>query len=155
MLVPGRDRTARRLSRFADGRTPCGSSPKAKLSVFPAPATPAPTALASPLILQENRDAEVTDLLPQTNGDLYATLVFASTAGDARINLAPSKPKDKTDPAVTPPPVAFTPTVEKFSGRSTLVFIPAQGFPENLVTRSNLAFYQLARTGDTLLIAGG
>ena len=153
-----RDRNVRRIARFADGRIAVGSSPKGNLYVFPAPATaapPAPAALASPLLLQENRDAEVTDLLPQANGDLYATLVFASTAGDARINLALAKPKEKTDTTVSPPPVAFTPSVEKFSGRSTLVFIPAQGFPENLVTRSNLAFYQLARTGDTLLIAGG
>ena len=150
-----RDRNVRRLARFADGRIAVGSSPKGNLYVFPAPATSDPAAPASPLLLQENRDAEVTDLLPQANGDLYATLVFASTAGDARINLAPTKPKEKTDTIVTPPPVAFTPPVENFSGRSTLVFIPAQGFPENLVTRSNLAFYQLARTGDTLLIAGG
>jgi len=150
-----RDRNVRRLARFADGRIAVGSSPKGNLYVFPAPATSAPAAPASPLLLQENRDAEVTDLLPQANGDLYATLVFASTAGDARINLAPTKSKEKIDPIVPPPPVVFTPPVEKFSGRSTLVFIPAQGFPENLVTRSNLAFYQLARTGDTLLIAGG
>jgi hypothetical protein len=150
-----RDRNVRRLARFADGRIAVGSSPKGNLYVFPAPATSDPAAPASPLLLQENRDAEVTDLLPQANGDLYATLVFASTAADARINLAPTKPKEKIDPIVTPPPVAFTPPVEKFSDRSTLVFIPAQGFPENLVTRSNLAFYQLARTGDTLLIAGG
>ncbi len=150
-----RDRNIRRLARFTDGRIAVGSSPKGNLYVFPAPITSAPVPQASPLLLQENRDAEVTDLLPQANGDLYATLVFASTGGDARINLAPTKPKEKTDTAVTPPPVAFTPPVEKFSGRSTLVFIPDQGFPENLVTRSNLAFYQLARTGDTLLIAGG
>lgn len=148
-----RDRNVRRLARFADGRIAVGSSPKGNLYEFPAPTIA--TAAASPRLLQENRDAEVTALLPQANGDLYATLVFAATAGDARINLAPNKPKEKTDPTGTPPPVTFTPPIEKFSGRSTLVFIPAQGFPENLVTRSNVAFYQLARTDDTLLIASG
>ncbi|NBQ57771.1 MAG: hypothetical protein EBU32_05170, partial [Opitutaceae bacterium] len=67
-----RDRNIRRLARFADGRIAVGSSPKGNLYVFPAPTTSAPAAQASPLLLQENRDAEVTDLLPQANGDLLA-----------------------------------------------------------------------------------
>jgi hypothetical protein len=155
-----RDRNLRRLARFADGRVVAGSSPKGNIYVFPAPPVPGskPTTLHSsaPILLQENRDAEVTDLLPQPNGDLYATLVYASSAGDARINLAPSKPtKDSPDSASGPAQVSFAPPAEKFSGRSTLVFFPAGGFPEILSSRSNLAFYRLVRHGDTLLIAGG
>lgn len=150
-----RDRNIRRIARFPDGRIAAGSSPKGNIYVFPAPrATPALTPAKS-LLLQENRDAEVTDLLPQLNGDLYATVVFASSAADARINLAPAKPKDTPEAPLAPAPLSFAPLPEKFSGRSTLVFIPAQGFPENLASRSNLAFYQLARNADTILIAGG
>jgi hypothetical protein len=51
--------------------------------------------------------------------------------------------------------IVTPPTPDKFSGRSTLVWFPANGFPEILVTRSNLAFYRVARRGDTLLVAGG
>ncbi len=148
-----RDRNLRRLARFADGRIAAGSSPKGNIYVFPAAVSASPTKVDA-LLLQENRDAEVTDLLPQPNGDLYATLVYASSAGDARINLLPSKPS-KDSPDSGPPPVSFAPPAEKFSGRSTLVFFPAGGFPEILSSRSNLAFYQLVRNGDTLLIAGG
>lgn len=151
-----RDRNLRRLARFADGRIAAGSSPKGNIYVFPATISSASPAKIEPVLLQENRDAEVTDLLPQPNGDLYATLVFASSAGDARINLSPVKsPKDAPDSPLVPAPASFSPPAEKFSGRSTLVLFPAGGFPEILSSRSNLAFYQLARHGDTLLIAGG
>ncbi|MBC7367770.1 MAG: hypothetical protein H7343_13330 [Undibacterium sp.] len=151
-----RDRNLRRLARFPDGRVAAGSSPKGNIYVFPATISSSAPARADPVLLQENRDAEVTDLLPQPNGDLYATLVYSPSAGDARINVLPSKPsKEGTDALAAPAPVSFSPPAEKFSGRSTLVFFPAGGFPEILSSRSNLAFYQLARRGDTLLIAGG
>ncbi len=151
-----RDRNLRRLARFTDGRIAAGSSPKGNIYVFPAAISATAPAKAEPVLLQENRDAEVTDLLPQTNGDLYATLVFSSSAGDARINASPPKStKDAPDAPSAPTPVSFSPPAEKFSGRSTLVLFPAGGFPEILSSRSNLAFYQLARHGDTLLIAGG
>ena len=154
-----RDRNVRRLARFADGRIAAGSSPKGNIYVFPAPApalsSQPSTPTSSPVLLQENRDAEVTDLLPQPNGDLYATLVFTSTAADSRINSAPPKPATTGDSPVAPPTPAFAPPVEKFSGRSALVYFPAGGFPETLSSRNNVAFYQLARTGEKLLIAGG
>lgn len=151
-----RDRNIRRIARFPDGRVAAGSSPKGNIYVFPATISSASPAKADAVLLQENRDAEVTDLLPQPNGDLYATLVYSSSAGDARINISPSKaPKDAPDTPSGPIPVSFSPPAEKFSGRSTLVFFPAGGFPEILSSRSNLAFYQIARHGDTLLIAGG
>ena len=150
-----RDRNVRRLARFPDGRIAAGSSPKGNIYVFAAPAAPAPAAPVPPVLLQENRDAEVTDLLPQANGDLYATLVFTASAAETRINSAPAKnTKDSPDSPVIPPLVSFAP-VERFSGRSSLIYLPAGGFPEVLASRTNIAFYQLARYNDTLLIAGG
>lgn len=148
-----RDRNLRRLARFDDGRIAAGSSPKGNIYVFPATVATA-TAKSEPLLLQENREAEVTDLLPQPNGDLYATLVFSASGGDARINLAPAKPAKEPAEAAPAAPVSFAPA-ERFSGRSALVYFPAGGFPETLSARNNVAFYQLARTGDTLLVAGG
>lgn len=147
-----RDRNVRRVVRLPDGRVIAGSAPKGNVYAFP-PGGGAPS------ILQENRDAEVTDLLPQPNGDLYATVVFAGGAGETRINRP--KPAAGSSPAPAPisdPPMELlvAPTApEKFSGRSALVWFPAGGFPETLVTRSNLAFYRVARRGDTLLLAGG
>jgi hypothetical protein len=141
-----RDRNVRRLARFPDGRIAAGSAPKGNLYVFGRDG-------GAPVLLQENRDAEVTDLLPQPNGDLYATVVFASSAGGERINhpkttppanpLAPEAPADNANPA------------EKFSGRSALLWFPANAFPETLVSRSNLSFYRVARQGDILVLAGG
>jgi hypothetical protein len=147
-----RDRNVRRIAVLADGRVAAGSAPKGNVYAFPRDG-------GTPMILQENRDAEVTDLLPQPNGDLYATFVFAGNSGENRINrpkpaantggsgnAAPGNDAATAD-LITPP--------ERFSGRSTLVWFPANGFPETLATRNNLAFYHLARHGDLLLVAGG
>lgn len=142
-----RDRNVRRLAAFADGRVVAGSAPKGNLYTFAA-------AGGAPIVLQENRDAEVTDLLPQPNGDLYATIVFSATSGEARItpssqrSTAGSRERDADTP---PPPVQ----VDKFGGRSTLLWFPANGFAETLASRNNAAFYRLARHGDLLVIAGG
>ncbi|MSU24441.1 MAG: hypothetical protein EXS32_11530 [Opitutus sp.] len=147
-----RDRNVRRLVALADGRIAAGSSPKGNIYVFPkavgAFATEALTK-AEPVILQENRDAEVTDLLPQPNGDLYAAIVFASSSGESRMTPPPKTTKDVPEP---PPPLA---PPEKFGGRSSVVWFPADGFPEVLVSRPNGAFYRLARHGDLLIMAGG
>ena len=164
-----RDRNVRRLAVFPDGRVVAGSSPKGNLYTFtpgtalpsavpPAPSNPAappPPDSSAPLpaiILQENRDAEVTDLLPQANGDLYASIVFAGTTGESRITpAAGAKPPAEGKPT---DPVPASPA-EKFPGRSTLVYFPADGFPEILSARANTAFYRLARHGDMILITGG
>jgi len=148
-----RDRNIRRIARFPDGRVVAGSAPKGNLYVFARDG-------GAPMILQENRDAEVTDLLPQANGDLYATLVYAGSSGEARINRAKSSAEKSGALAASPVLAAeaqFEPPVvpEKFSGRGSLVWIPAGGFPETLIGRGSLAFYRLLRRGDTLLIAGG
>ena len=146
-----RDRNVRRLARFPDGRVVAGSSPKGNIYTFTPAAASALPASVPAIILQENRDAEVTDLLPQPNGDLYASIVFAGTTGEARITPpAGSKPAEAKPAEVVPAAPA-----EKFPGRSTLVFIPADGFPEILSARANTAFYRLARHGDVILITGG
>ena len=171
-----RDRNIRRLARLADGRIVAGSSPKGNIYAFPAPTSlnsssrpssngataDQPSTLNSPVILQENHDAEVTAFLPQPNGDLYATLVFTASTGDARINSTPKPPKDtaaKDAPDLSSPSALASlsnlSAAEKFSGRSALVYFPAGGFPETLTARNNAAFYQIARHADTLLLAGG
>jgi len=138
-----RDRNVRRIVALADGHIAAGSAPKGNVYRFPQDG-------GAPIILQENRDAEVTDLLPQPNGDLYATVVFAASTGEARISPGGSRPsKDPADPVVS-----LTPA-ERFGGRSSLLWFPASGFAEVLTSRSATAFYRVARQGDLLIVAGG
>ena len=148
-----RDRNVRRVVRLPDGRVIAGSAPQGNVYAFAREG-------GDPQFLQENHDAEVTDLLPQPNGDLYATFVFSGGDEESRINRpkpssSPPPPGASAPPAGDSPPVELQVEPEKFSGRSTLVWFPANGFPETLVTRSNLAFYRVARRDDTLLVAGG
>lgn len=145
-----RDRNVRRLARLADGRIAAGSAPKGNIYTFAVAGDAAPLP-RQPVILQENRDAEVTDLLPTPDGGLYATITFSGGSGEGRIT--PPKPggKEVPDTLATIAPFA----AEKFSGRSTLVWLPANSFPETLASRSNTAFYRLARHGDLLVITGG
>jgi hypothetical protein len=160
-----RDRNVRRLALFPDGRVVAGSSPKGNIYTFtPVPSSPTsssslnaqPSPLSSPLpaiILQENRDAEVTDLLVQPNGDLYASIVYTGTTGESRIT--PPATKSSGDTKTPEPPAVPSAPPEKFSGRSSLIFIPANGYPEVASSRANTAFYRLARQGDIILIAAG
>jgi hypothetical protein len=137
-----RDRNVRRIVALPNHRIVAGSAPKGNIYTF------APEG-GAPVVLQENRDAEVTDLLPQPNGDLYASIVYSGgTSGEARITPAGPRPKD--EPA-TPPPAQ----IEKFGGRSSLVWFPADGFAETLTSRNGMAFYRIARFNDLLLAAGG
>jgi hypothetical protein len=138
-----RDRNIRRLAQLADGRIAAGSAPRGNVYAF------AETG-GDPVILQENRDAEVTDLLPDKNGDFYAAVTFAGATAEARI-IPPGKPAAKN----APEPPALAPLPEKFTGRATLVRFPANGFPEILTARNNTAFYALARQGDVLIVTGG
>jgi hypothetical protein len=134
-----RDRNVRRIVLLADGRVAAGSSPAGNVYAFPAGGGP-------PVIVEENHDAEVTDLLPQPNGDLFATLIFGGGASEQR--AAGEKPKEQAD---LPPPAL----PEKFGGRSVLMRFPADGFPELLTARNGKAFYRLAREGRLLVLAGG
>ncbi len=138
-----RDRNVRRIVPLPDGRIAAGSSPRGNVYTFPRDG-------GAPVLLQENRDAEVTDLLPQSNGDLYATLVFTSTSQESR--LTPPASASKAGAKDEPPPPA---TPERFAGRSALIWFPANGFAEILAARSNTAFYRVVRRGDVLLVAGG
>jgi hypothetical protein len=131
-----RDRNVRRLARLGDGRVAAGSSPKGNIYAFPREG-------GAPVFLQENRDAEVTDLLPQPDGGLYATIVFAGNAGDSRV----SSTRRDTDTAAS--------SADRFAGRSSLYWFPPDGFPELLTSRNGVAYYRLARQGDVLVIGGG
>jgi hypothetical protein len=163
-----RDRNVRRVARLADGRIVAGSSPHGNIYAFPRDG-------GAPTFWQENRDAEVTDLLPQPDGGLYATLVFTpAPAGEARI-IRSRAPGPAPAPAAATPPQVPTPASpgnaaspesaqpdmlgssapERFAGRSTLVWFPPNGFPETLANRSNLAFYRVLPYGAWFLIAGG
>lgn len=134
-----RDRNVRRLIRLTDGRVIAGSSPKGNVYSFPA-------AGGAPLILQESRDTEVVDLLPMDDGSFYAGLV--STAGEpSRLIRAPdakgeSKEKDKEEKP-------------GFTGRTSVVRFPVNGYPENVISKTNIALYRLARHHDWLLLTAG
>lgn len=141
-----RDRNVRRLAALADGRIAAGSSPRGNVYAFPG-------AGGAPVILQENRDAEITDLLPQPNGDLYATIVYSATTNESRIVPPPAAPGAGAGGSEPPAPRILQP--ERFGGRSAILAFPARGFPEVLAARGNTALYRLARRGDLLLAAGG
>lgn len=138
-----RDRNVRSLALLNDGRVVAGSSPKGNVYAFPG-------AGGQPTLLQENRDAEVVSLLPDPEGGFYAALVFSPGEG-SRINrprnpaAAPTPPEEKEEREAR---LAFT-------GRSTIVRFPADGFPENIVSKSNLAFYSLALHRGWLLLSAG
>lgn len=140
-----RDRNVRRLARLGDGRVVAGSAPKGNVYSFPA-------AGGAPLFLQENRDAEVVDLLPLADGGFYAGLVFS--AGDI-FRLA--KPGDAKDDAKDAPKDPFKDRDPKpaFVGRSTVVRFPADGFPESVMVKTGLSLYRLARHGEWLLLTAG
>jgi hypothetical protein len=154
------DRNVRRLALLPGGRIAAGSAPHGNVYLFPGDG-------GHPVMLQENREAEVTDLLPQPNGDLYAAIVFSPASGENRINHQASPAHGVAPPAAaatvagqgdnTPAaaPLVETSHPDRFAGRTSVVFFPANGFPELVLSRNSLAFYRLARRNDLLLIAAG
>lgn len=132
-----RDRNVRKLARLADGHIIAGSSPKGNVYSFSG-------AGAAPVILQENRDSEVVDLLPMDDGSFYAGIVL--TAGD---NVRIGKITDPKDDAKDRESKAG------FSGRTSVVRFPVDGFPESVVTKTGIALYRLARYNDWLLLTAG
>ena len=151
-----RDRNVRQLARLNDGRIVAGSAPMGNIYAFPAPSFAKVSAnrltadrpAAEPLLLQENHEAEVTDLLPLPDGGFLAAVVFSAGAGEFHLDAAPAKLKAAPE---LPPPARE----EKFGGRSVLTLFPADGFPEVLTGRFGAAFYHLAREGSLVLISGG
>lgn len=143
LLAEIRDRNVRRLV-IAGNRLIAGSAPRGNLYTLPLDAAPG----TAPVILQENRDAEITDLYPLPNGDFYAAVVFAGTTAESRLNR-PASPADR------PAPATELGAAERFPGRSSLIHYPLNGFPETVAARAGIAFYRIARRGDLLLLAGG
>lgn len=149
-----RDRNLRRLARAADGALLAGSAPSGNLYRF-APAGGAPT------ILFDNERAEVTDILVQPNGDVYATVVFSPTTTTNRVANAPkSPPKSEAAESDGPNESATTimeaTAVDPFAGRTALIYLPhCDGLPETVAARNNLAAYRIVPRGPVLLLPGG
>jgi len=152
-----RDRNVRRILVQGDGRVIAGSAPRGNLYEFPSGG-------GAPRILVENRNAEVTALLPWAGG-FYAALTFTSQPAETRVTR-PARPAAEEQSGQTnsaregeaslpPPPVVEPPRVERFAGRSQLLWIPDGGFPEVVAARNNVAFYDLRRHDDIILIASG
>ncbi len=151
-----RDRNVRKLARLADGRVIAGSSPKGNIYSFLPPEASAKgggTAGGPPLILQENRDAEVVDLLPLEDGGFYAALVFTTETASRLNRPVPVDPKAAE--AKDKPPVVVADEKPGFIGRSSIVRFPADGFPETVLTKPSIALYRLARHNGWLLLTAG
>ena len=169
------DRNLRRIARLADGRIAAGSAPKGNIYLF------GPDG-GSPFIAQENRDAEVTDLLADPKGGYYAAIVFSggeihpvsasvqiTGAAEPILGATGGTPTPNPNPGPTPIPNAASSKpadssaeifnapalAERFPGRSSLQWFSADGFPETLVSRPGVAFYRMCRMGDLLVISGG
>jgi hypothetical protein len=167
------DRNVRRIARLADGRIAAGSTPKGNIYIF------GPDG-GSAFIADENRDAEVTDLLPDASGGYYAAIVYSGGEIHPVQGITQILPAAEAVPSVggTPNPGNPAPTpspnagsarpkdnsadilnsasqVERFAGRSTLKWFSPEGFPEVLASRSGMAFYRICRQGDLLVISGG
>lgn len=146
-----RDRNVRRIARHPDGRILAGSAPRGNLYSFQKSG-------GAPVILQENRDAEVADIVVSPEGDVYAAVVFASTPSSSRINrpTPPPPPSGEREVAPATPAAAEIGSAERFTGRSAVLWFPATGgLPETIASRNGVAFYRLALRGTQLLIAGG
>lgn len=152
-----RDRNIRRLLSLSDGRVIAGSAPRGNVYEFSATG-------GSPRILSENRNAEVTDLL-SWEGGFFAALTFAAQPAEARVvrQQRPTRPEDGSaqaneteppPPAPVPPPVD-TIRMERFTGRSQLLWFQDGGFPEVAAARNGVAFYRLQRHQNLVVIAGG
>lgn len=147
-----RDRNVRSLLPLADGRVIAGSAPKGNVYAFPA-------AGGAPLLLLENRDAEATDLIADGDSSFYAAITFSGASGESRLNRTPATPPVVAKPDTSADDNADAARTEKFTGRAQLVYFPAGGLPETVVSRAGTAFYRLTWHDDAanrwILISGG
>ncbi len=149
-----RDRNVRRLLALDADRVIAGSAPRGNVYAFPATG-------GSPLLLLENKEAEVTDLLADAEGGFYAALTLTNVPAETRVNR-PAPAANAPTPNTPPPTEVDTADVvraERFPGRSQLAYFPTRGLPEIVVSRANTAFYRLAWHEDSatrlILISGG
>jgi hypothetical protein len=167
------DRNLRRIVRLSNGQIAAGSAPKGNVYLFPPDG-------GSPYIADENRDAEVTDLLPDAAGGYFAAIVYSggeihpvqasiqvTSAGDSNMPVVANAPTPNPGGPNIQGSSGSGPKqntveilnngaqVEHFPGRSVLKWFSAEGFPETLTTRSGIAFYRMSRMDDTIVIAGG
>jgi hypothetical protein len=169
------DTNLRRLAELSDGRIAAGSAPKGNIYLFGPGGGP-------PFIAQENRDAEVTDLLADSKGGYFAAIVYSGgeihpvqaalqvvTTAEPVLTVLGGTPGPAPNPTPTPTPAEATakarevaaealgaqPQAERFGGRSSLQWFSTDGFPETLTARAGVAFYRIARMGDLLVVSGG
>ena len=136
-----RDRNVRKLARLADGRVIAGSSPKGNVYAFAANG-------GAPVILQENRESEVVDLLPTEDDGFYAGIVATPTETNRISRLAELKDTKEGKEEIKEPKLGFT-------GRSSVVRFPADGYPEGIFAKTNIALYRVIRHRDWLLLTAG
>ena len=167
------DRNLRRIALLSDGRLAAGSAPKGNVYLFPAQG-------GAPYIADENRDAEVTDILPDPAGGYFAAIVYSggeihpvqasiqvTNTGDSNVPVVANAPTPNPGGPNLPVSSGSNPKqntveilntgaqVEHFPGRSALKWFSSEGFPETLTTRSGIAFYRMCRIDDTIVISGG
>ncbi len=136
-----RDRNVRKLARLTDGRVIAGSSPKGNVYAFAATG-------GAPVILQENRESEVVDLLPTEDGGFYAGVVATPSEANRISRLAELKETKEGKEEIKEPKPGFT-------GRSSVVRFPADGYPEGVFAKTNIALYRVIRHQDWLLLTAG
>lgn len=134
------DRNVRCLARLSDGEWAAGSAPAGNVYRFGAQG-------GAPRILEENREAEVTALLPDEQGGFEAAIIFTGSEMRERSHEGQSGGNAAPATGIVQP--------DRFLGRAILTSFPADGFPEVQTGRTGEAFYALARHGSLVLIAGG
>jgi len=148
-----RDDNLRRLIRMSDGRVIAGSAPRGNIYSFPVEG-------GAPIVLAENRNAEVADLLAW-DGGFFAAVTFTSDPGEKRVKVANEKSSPADESGEKPAPDGSILLVNQpdstaiFRGHSQLMWFPDGGYPEVVATQTNHAFYRLQRWDQQVLITGG
>lgn len=154
-----RDRSLRCLAVAPDGSILAGSAPGAQVYRFTDASKP-------PTVEYDGGEGEIAALAIGPDGLVYAA---QTTAANGSSGDTASSPGDlasslraaiMTVTATAPRPPGGSrgappgPT-RSYEGRSQLVRLAPDRFPEVVLSRPGIAFYSLVRTGDELLIGGG